>query len=126
MKQKTIKKEVFEYVAVFEPDEKVGGYTATIPALPGCISEGDTFEDAFTNIREAAQLYLDVMAKTKRKDFFRKESVDCICPPKQPICTCGHKASIKEITRKPMIASAQEVEKNSRARSAKLRVAEKL
>ena len=36
-----------------------GGYTATVPALPGCISEGDTKEKALKNIREAIELYLD-------------------------------------------------------------------
>jgi len=60
------------------------------------------------------------------KEYFRHESVDCICPPRQPVCTCGHKASIKEINRKPIIADETEKQANSRARSAKLRVAEKL
>jgi 16S rRNA (cytosine1402-N4)-methyltransferase len=60
------------------------------------------------------------------KDYFRQESKDCICPPRQPICTCGHKASIKEITRRPITPTETEVKNNSRARSAKLRVAEKL
>jgi 16S rRNA (cytosine1402-N4)-methyltransferase len=60
------------------------------------------------------------------KVFFRKESKDCICPPGQPVCTCGHKASIKEITRRPITPTDEEINKNSRARSAKLRVAEKL
>jgi predicted RNase H-like HicB family nuclease len=36
-----------------------GGYTAIVPALPGCISEGDTREDALVNIREAIRLYLE-------------------------------------------------------------------
>jgi 16S rRNA (cytosine1402-N4)-methyltransferase len=60
------------------------------------------------------------------KDYFRRESTDCLCPPRQPICTCGHKAIIKEIVRKPIIASDEEIRNNSRARSAKLRIAEKL
>ena len=60
------------------------------------------------------------------KEYFRQESRDCICPPRQPICTCGHKASIKEINRKPIIADEAEMQVNSRSRSAKLRVAEKL
>jgi 16S rRNA (cytosine1402-N4)-methyltransferase len=59
------------------------------------------------------------------KEYFRHESVDCICPPRQPICTCGHKASLIEINRKPIEASAEEILENSRARSAKLRLAEK-
>jgi 16S rRNA (cytosine1402-N4)-methyltransferase len=60
------------------------------------------------------------------KEYYRRESKDCICPPRQPVCTCGHKASIKEITRRPITPSEEEIIQNSRARSAKLRVAEKL
>jgi 16S rRNA (cytosine1402-N4)-methyltransferase len=60
------------------------------------------------------------------KEFFRLESRDCICPPRQPVCTCGHKASIQEITRRPITPTDEEVKLNSRARSAKLRVAEKI
>ncbi len=59
------------------------------------------------------------------KQFFRLESRDCICPPEQPVCTCNHKASIIEITRRPIEAEEGEIKQNPRARSAKLRVAEK-
>lgn len=60
------------------------------------------------------------------KQFMRRESRDCICPPEQVICTCGHVASLKEIVRRPIRPQANEVEFNPRARSARLRVAEKL
>ena len=60
------------------------------------------------------------------KRFFLQESRDCICPSRQPMCTCGHQATIKVITRRPLVASAEEIQKNPRARSARLRVAEKL
>ncbi len=60
------------------------------------------------------------------KEYFRQESRDCICPPRQPVCGCGHKVSLREITRKPIQAEDEEIENNPRARSAKLRVAEKL
>jgi 16S rRNA (cytosine1402-N4)-methyltransferase len=60
------------------------------------------------------------------KHFFRRESKDCICPPEQMICNCGHKASIKLITKRPVRPQAEEVNQNPRARSARLRVVEKL
>ena len=60
------------------------------------------------------------------KEFFHLESKDCICPPRQPVCTCGHKASILEINRRPITPAEDEINRNPRARSAKLRVAEKL
>jgi 16S rRNA (cytosine1402-N4)-methyltransferase len=60
------------------------------------------------------------------KQFCRRESRDCICPPEQPVCTCGHRASIKEITRHPIITGETELQTNPRARSARLRVVEKL
>jgi 16S rRNA (cytosine1402-N4)-methyltransferase len=60
------------------------------------------------------------------KTFMRRESQDCICPPRQPVCTCYHKASIREITHHPIRPAELEVQLNPRARSARLRVAEKL
>lgn len=60
------------------------------------------------------------------KNFFRRESRDCICPPEQPVCNCGHKASLKVVTTKPVTADDLEINNNPRSRSAKLRVAEKL
>jgi 16S rRNA (cytosine1402-N4)-methyltransferase len=60
------------------------------------------------------------------KHYFRNESKDCICPPKQPICDCGHTASIKIITKRPIRPQEGEIQINPRARSARLRVAEKL
>ena len=62
----------------------------------------------------------------KVKTFFKKESVDCICPPELPVCQCDHKASITLVTKKPVTPGLEEITRNSRARSAKLRVAQKL
>ncbi|MDD2807107.1 MAG: 16S rRNA (cytosine(1402)-N(4))-methyltransferase RsmH [Patescibacteria group bacterium] len=60
------------------------------------------------------------------KDFFRTESRDCICPPSMPLCQCGHHKTLKIITKKPIVPNDAEVALNPRARSAKLRVAEKI
>lgn len=60
------------------------------------------------------------------KTFFRRESRDCICQPKLPVCSCGHKASLQIVTRRPTVPSATEKAFNPRSRSARLRVAEKL
>ena len=60
------------------------------------------------------------------KRLFQEMSQGCTCPPDLPVCVCGHVPVLKVVTRKPLSASPEEVERNPRARSAKTRVAEKL
>lgn len=60
------------------------------------------------------------------KNFFKKEARDCICPPELPVCRCGHKSQIKIINKKPIIPSSEEINKNPKSRSAKMRVVEKI
>ncbi|MCX6800493.1 MAG: 16S rRNA (cytosine(1402)-N(4))-methyltransferase RsmH [Candidatus Falkowbacteria bacterium] len=60
------------------------------------------------------------------KQFFRAESLDCICPKEIPLCVCEHKPNLKIITKKPLTPKEPELNKNHRARSAKLRVAQKI
>jgi 16S rRNA (cytosine1402-N4)-methyltransferase len=60
------------------------------------------------------------------KQFFVRESRDCICPPHLPTCVCGHRAGLRVVTRRPLRADSAEVARNPRARSAALRIAEKI
>ena len=53
------------YKAILDPQEE-GGYTVTVPSLPGCISEGDTFEEAIANIKDAMALYIESLAAEGR------------------------------------------------------------
>lgn len=60
------------------------------------------------------------------KQYFNRQSKDCVCDPLLPVCRCEHQPQIKILTRKPITPSSEEVAKNRRARSAKLRIVEKL
>ena len=60
------------------------------------------------------------------KHYFQQESKDCICPPEFPVCQCGHKAILRLIKPNFIQPDENEVKTNPRARSSKLRVAEKL
>ncbi len=60
------------------------------------------------------------------KQFFQRESRDCICPPELPVCTCGHTATLMMVNRKPIRPTEDEVARNPRSRSARLRIAERL
>ena len=60
------------------------------------------------------------------KRFFRSKAKGCICPPDFPVCTCGKKPELRIITRRPVTPGREEIEENSRARSAKMRAAERI
>lgn len=60
------------------------------------------------------------------KNTFRELSKECVCPDNAIVCTCGHKSEVKLITKKPVIPTEEEIKENSRSRSAKLRIVEKL
>lgn len=60
------------------------------------------------------------------KNIFKEMSQGCTCPPDIPVCVCGNVPTLKVITRKPLVASPEEVARNPRARSAKIRVAQRL
>ena len=60
------------------------------------------------------------------KNFFKKESKYCICPPNIPECDCEHFPKLKIVTKKPVSPSQSEIDANKRSRSAKLRVVERI
>jgi 16S rRNA (cytosine1402-N4)-methyltransferase len=60
------------------------------------------------------------------KEKFHYWASACVCPPELPVCVCGHKPEIKLVNRRPIVAGAEEIKQNLRAKSAKLRAAEKL
>lgn len=60
---------------ILEPSDE-GGYTVSVPALPGCISEGDNIDEALANIQEAIELYLEPIKEiTENKDAIVRELV---------------------------------------------------
>lgn len=71
---KTQKKKVHEYMAVFQ-EELEGGYSVWIPDLPGCASQGETFEEALNNIKEAIELYLKDSDQNEDDNAFKKQFV---------------------------------------------------
>ena len=60
------------------------------------------------------------------KKAFKELECDCVCDKSLPICVCGKKKEVEILTKRPILASENELKVNSRAKSAKLRVAEKI
>jgi 16S rRNA (cytosine1402-N4)-methyltransferase len=60
------------------------------------------------------------------KQVFAELSATCVCPPELPVCSCGRVPVLRVVTRRPIVPSEDELARNPRARSAKLRVAERL
>jgi len=97
-------------------NDELGGLERTLPEAVAVLSPGGRLAViAFHSLEDRIV-----------KQYFRRESTDCLCPPRQPVCTCGHRASIIEIIHRPIQPGASEVTENPRSRSARLRVAEKI
>ena len=62
--KKSLSKKILKYTVIFEPAEE-GGFVVSVPALPGCMSQGDTFEQASAMIKDAIQGYLEVLKGEK-------------------------------------------------------------
>jgi len=108
--------------------------TKTFQALRIAVNE------ELESLREALPQALGILSKGGRlavisfhsledrivKEFTRYEASTCICPPGLPICVCGKKATLRLVHRKPVTPGPEELRLNPRARSAKLRIAEKI
>ena len=79
------KRQINTFETIFE-EQKNGGYTVIVPMLPGCISEGDSFEEAKNNIAEAITAYLESLKKDHRK-----------IPQKSPAVFIGRIAALKPV-----------------------------
>ncbi|MGI6722409.1 MAG: 16S rRNA (cytosine(1402)-N(4))-methyltransferase RsmH [Anaerovoracaceae bacterium] len=96
--------------------------------------------DELSGLKKAVDEFCDILAPGGRlciitfhsledrivKDSFNKRANPCTCPPELPVCVCGKVADIRKVTGKPLVPGEEELNGNPRARSAKLRVAEKL
>ncbi|HYC51086.1 MAG TPA: 16S rRNA (cytosine(1402)-N(4))-methyltransferase RsmH [Gemmatimonadaceae bacterium] len=101
---------LFQAVRIAVNDE-IDGLRRALPALRGMLSPGGVFVIITYHSGEDRLV----------KHTFREWSTACVCPPKQPQCTCGGVAAGTTLTRKAVVPSAEETARNPRARSAKLR-----
>lgn len=63
---KKLSKRILKYTVIFEPADE-GGYIASVPALPGCATQGETFEEAVSMVQDAIKGYLAVLKETKQE-----------------------------------------------------------
>ncbi len=86
-------------------------------------------EDMIDSLKEEGRLAVITFHSLEDralKEVFRSMTDGCTCPKSFPICVCGFKEKIKNLTKKPIVASESELDENNRSRSAKLRGAEKI
>jgi 16S rRNA (cytosine1402-N4)-methyltransferase len=97
-------------------NDELGALAQWLESLPAILAPGG----------RAAAISFHSLEDRMVKEKFRALTQACTCPPDLPVCACGAKASFTPVTRKPVVAGEAEVAANPRARSAKLRVVEKL
>ena len=116
------------------PGRRIHAATRTFQALRIAVNR------ELERLEEALPQAVDVLAPSGRlvvisfqsledrivKRFMTERARGCICPPEVPVCVCGHLATLEVLTRKPVVPSPDEVRRNPRSRSAKLRAARKL
>ncbi len=106
---------IFQALRIAVNDE-LGALRDLLEAVPSCLNAGG----------RVAVITFHSLEDRMVKKAFQYEAKECVCPPHTPKCVCGHKAQLNVITRRPVQAGEEELDANPRARSAKLRVAEKL
>ena len=95
--------------------------------LPQVLEVLKVSRGGFTSGEEAGRMVIIAFHSLEDrivKEFMRREAKDCLCPPRTPVCICGHKAQLRILTPKPVTPTPEEIQRNPRARSAKLRAAE--
>jgi 16S rRNA (cytosine1402-N4)-methyltransferase len=111
--------------------QRIHPATRTFQALRICVNE------ELASLEAALKQTLEVLGHGGRivvlsyhsledrlvKQWFRQESIDCLCPPQVPVCVCGHKTTLGLVTKRVVTPSADEIAINPRSRSAKLRAA---
>ena len=110
-----VSKKTFQAIRI-EVNAELDGLDKTLEELAGMLKKGG----------KMAVITFHSLEDRIVKNVFRDLSTDCVCPPKTPVCICGHRASVKLVNKKPIVAGKEELEENSRSSSAKLRIIEKL
>lgn len=97
-------------------NNELGELQETLEVIPSLLNAGG----------RAAVISFHSLEDRMVKTAFREQSRGCTCPPEFPVCVCGHTAEMKIITRKPIVATGEQLEDNRRAACAKLRIAERI
>jgi 16S rRNA (cytosine1402-N4)-methyltransferase len=96
---------------------------AELPALEAVLTQA---VDALEPGGRMAVLSYHSLEDRRVKKAFQAEARGCVCPPDFPVCICGAEARVRLVTRRGVVPTEEEMERNPRARSARLRVAERL
>ncbi len=79
-REKTLKKKIYQFTCHFIPDEETSGFVVEVPAFPGCVTQGDNYQEAKEMAKEAIQLYCETLLerglsipKDEDIEFFKKK-----------------------------------------------------
>ena len=106
---------VFQAIRI-EVNDELNGLYELILSLPNYLNKGGRI----------AIISFHSLEDRIVKQAFNELSTNCVCPPNIPICVCNHKAKVKHVNKKPIVANDEELELNTRASCAKLRIVEKI